>query len=92
MSNETCRWVTARPLLFNDPGRGEVVSLPAGEPCSLLDSLEDARRRGLLPDESAVWAEPTCSAATAWSGCAAWCAGWPLTTLFRAGDDGDYRL
>ena len=59
MSNETCRWVTARPLLFNDPGRGEVVSLPAGEPCSLLDSVEDARRRGLLPDEAAVWAAKT---------------------------------
>ena len=40
MSNETCRWVTARPLLFNDPERGKVVSIPAGEPCSLLDSLE----------------------------------------------------
>jgi len=59
MSNETCRWVTARPLLFNDPGRGEVVSLPAGEPCSLLDSVEDARRRGLLTDEAAVWAAKT---------------------------------
>ena len=59
MSNETCRWVTVRPLLFNDPERGEVVSIPAGEPCSLIDSAEDARRRGLLPDESAVWAAKT---------------------------------
>ena len=65
MGNETCRWVTARPLLFNDPERGEVASIPAGEPCSLLDSLEDARRRGLLPTNPPSGPEPTCSAATA---------------------------
>ncbi len=59
MSNETCRWVTVRPLLFNDTERGGVVPIPAGEPCNLLESVDDARRRGLLPDESAVWAAKT---------------------------------
>ena len=59
MNSENCRWVTVRPLLFNDTERGEVVSIPAGEPCSLLDSVEEARRRGLLSDESDVWAAKT---------------------------------
>ena len=59
MSSENCRWVTVRPLLFNDTVHGEVVSIPAGEPCTLLDSVEETRRRGLLPDEFAVWAAKT---------------------------------
>lgn len=59
MNNETCRWMTVKPLLFNDPGCGEVVVIPAGEPSNLIDSVDDARRRGLLPDEQAVWAAKT---------------------------------
>jgi hypothetical protein len=59
MNNETCRWITVKPLLFNDPERGEVVVIPAGEICNLIDSVDDARRRGLLTDEQAVWAAKT---------------------------------
>jgi hypothetical protein len=49
-------WVTAKPLLFNDPDTGVVFEIPATEPCLLLDSVEDAKQRGLLKDEQEVWA------------------------------------
>lgn len=59
MSHEARRWVTAKPLLFNDPISGETVTIPVGEPCDLIESADDARRRGLLADEQAVWAAKT---------------------------------
>lgn len=59
MAVDSHRWVTVKPLLFNEPKSGEVIAIPPGEPCTLLESVDDARRRGLLPDEMAVWAAKT---------------------------------
>jgi len=53
------RWVTVKPLIFNDPLTGAVEMIAAGEPCSLIESVDEARRRGLLPDKMAVWAAET---------------------------------
>jgi hypothetical protein len=49
-------WVTAKPLLFNDADTGLVFEIPAAESCLLLDSVEDAKQRGLLKDDQEVWA------------------------------------
>ena len=51
--------VTMRPLLFNDPEKGEVFEVPAGEPCIVFDSIEQAKQHGLLPDEQSLWAART---------------------------------
>lgn len=53
------RWVTVKPLIFNNPAVGEVETIPAGEPCSLIESVDEAKRRGLLPNKLAVWAAET---------------------------------
>jgi hypothetical protein len=49
-------WVTAKTLLFNDADTGLVFEIPCAEPCILLDSVEDAKQRGLLKDDQEVWA------------------------------------
>jgi len=49
-------WVTIQPLLFNDVETGKVFEIPAGEPCLLVESVEDARHRGLLKGEQEIWA------------------------------------
>lgn len=49
-------WVTTQPLLFNDVKTGKVFEIPAGEPCLPIESIEDARRRGLLSGGEDVWA------------------------------------
>ncbi len=59
MSHSGDRRVTTRPLLFNDPVKGEVFEIPAGEPCVVFDSVEQAKQRGLLPDEQSLWAART---------------------------------
>jgi len=43
-----CRWVTVVPLLFNDPGKGEVFEIPEGEFCTLFHSVEEAVKRGAI--------------------------------------------
>lgn len=55
------RWKTRVPLLFNDPGKGEVFEIPAGEPCQLVSSVEEALARNIISqkDEMAVWAART---------------------------------
>jgi hypothetical protein len=52
-------WVTVKPLIFNNPAVGQVETIPAGEPCDLIKSVDEAKRRGLLPDKLAVWAAET---------------------------------
>jgi len=56
-----CRWVTVVPLLFNDPGKGEVFEIPEGEFCTLFHSVEEAVKRGAIRanDEMTVWAAKT---------------------------------
>ena len=49
-------WVTTQPLLFNDVESGKVFEIPAGEQCLLVESVEDARHRGLLKGEQEIWA------------------------------------
>lgn len=53
------RWVTVKPLIFNNPASGQVETIPVGEPCSLVESVEEAKRRGLLKDQTAIWAAET---------------------------------
>ncbi len=53
------RWVTVKSLIFNNPASGQVETIPAGEPCSLVESVEEAKRRGLLQDQTAIWAAET---------------------------------
>lgn len=52
---------TVRPLLFNDPDKGSVYEIPAGTPCILVESVDDACRQGYLDrrNESAMWAAKT---------------------------------
>jgi hypothetical protein len=52
---------TARPLHFNDPVKGEVYAMPAGESCILFESAEDACRKGYLDskNEAAMWSART---------------------------------
>jgi len=49
-------WITIKPLLFNDAESGKVFEIPVGEPCLLVESVEDAKRRGLLTGEQEIWA------------------------------------
>lgn len=49
-------WVTVQPLLFNDAESGKVFEIPAGEPCLPVESVEEARRRGLVSGEQELWA------------------------------------
>lgn len=51
-------WVTAKPLIFNDPIKGENFTIPAGEPCALYTTVEEAIERGTLKkdDEDGIWA------------------------------------
>lgn len=49
-------WLTTKPLLFNNPETGLVFEIPPAELCLLLESVEDAKARGLLKDEQEAWA------------------------------------
>lgn len=53
------RWVTVKPLIFNNPETGQIETIPAGEPCKYVESLEEAKRSGLLQDSMAVWGAET---------------------------------
>jgi hypothetical protein len=53
------RWITVKPLIFNNPATGRVETIPAGEPCKLVESVEEAKRRGLLQEPMAIWATET---------------------------------
>lgn len=57
----SCGWVTVKPLLFNDPVQGVVFEVATGEPCVLLESVIEAKRRGFLSDsdKQAIWAATT---------------------------------
>ena len=52
---------TSRPLVFNDPLKGEEFVVRSGEPYVLVKSLKDAVAWGYLndKDEAAVWAART---------------------------------
>lgn len=39
------RWVTVKSLIFNNPASGQVETIPVGEPCNLVESVE--RRKGV---------------------------------------------
>lgn len=52
-------WVTVQPLLFNDVERGKVFEIPAGEPCLPVESVDEARRLGLLSGDQELWAAKT---------------------------------
>lgn len=54
-----CRWVTVKPLLFNNPNIGAVFEIPAGEPCLLLESPEEARKLGFITSDQEMWAAKT---------------------------------
>ncbi len=53
------RWVTVKSLIFNNPASGQVETIPVGEPCNLVESVEEAKMRGLLKDQMAVRAAET---------------------------------
>ena len=52
-------WMTVKPLIFNNPATGQVETIPAGEPCKLVESVDEAKRSGLLQDPMAIWAAET---------------------------------
>ena len=51
--------ITTKPLVFNYPEKGQAFTIPPGQPCVEVDSIKEARARGYLPDEQAVWAAKT---------------------------------
>lgn len=53
------RWITVKPLIFNNPATGQVETISADEPCKLVESVEEAKRSGLLQDQMAIWAAET---------------------------------
>jgi hypothetical protein len=51
---ETTALITTVALLFNDPLRGILITIPAGTPCLPVASVETARMIGWLPDAQSV--------------------------------------
>ncbi len=53
--------ITTRPLLFYDPGKGAEFNVPAGEPCILVTTYNEACDFGFVDkrDKQAEWAIKT---------------------------------
>ncbi|MBP5996369.1 MAG: hypothetical protein KA535_00325 [Azonexus sp.] len=51
--------ITIRPLLFNDPVKGEVFEIPAGERCIVVTTFKEGQVRGFIRDEQELWAART---------------------------------